>query len=199
MAFAIGPALTIETRRIETAPGLVFDASVAGPDDAPLVLMLHGFCVSRYFWHNQMPALAAAAYFAVAPNQRGYSVDARPDPTIFDNYRVDRLIGDALDIVAAAGHRERRFHLVGHDWGGSLAWLIADRYPERLASLTMLSRPHPASFARALAMPDGEQAHRSRHHKEFLDPGAGPRLLADDAKWLRTRLSNSGVPNAAID
>ena len=194
----MGPAPTIETRCIETAPGLVFDVSVAGLDDASLVLMLHGFCVSRYFWHNQMPALAEAGYFAVAPNQRGYSADARPDPTDFDNYQVDRLIGDALDIVAAVGHGERRFHLVGHDWGGSLAWLIADRWPERLASLTMLSRPHPTSFARALAMPDGEQAYRSRHHREFLDPAAGPRLLADDAAWVRTRLARNGVPEAAI-
>ncbi len=188
----------IEARHVETAPGLVFDVSVAGDATGPLVLMLHGFCVSRYFWHNQMPALAAAGYFAVAPNQRGYSVDARPDPEDFDNYRVDRLIDDALDIVTTTGHAERRFHLVGHDWGGSLAWLIADRWPERLASLTMLSRPHPASFARALAMPDGEQAHRARHHLQFLDPAAGPRLLADDAAWVRTRLARNGVPEAAI-
>src|SRR5947208_10594957 len=104
-------AAIIETRRIETAPGLLFDVSVAGAADAPLVLMLHGFCVSRHFWNNQLPALAEAGYFAVAPNQRGYSVDARPDPRDLDNYRVDRLIGDALDIVAATGHGGRRFHL----------------------------------------------------------------------------------------
>jgi pimeloyl-ACP methyl ester carboxylesterase len=109
----------IDTRRIETAPGLVFDVSVGGAEDAPLVLMLHGFCVSRHFWSNQIPALAAAGFFAVAPNQRGYSADARPDPTDFDSYRVDRLIGDALDIVAAAGHGDRRFHLVGHDWAAA--------------------------------------------------------------------------------
>jgi pimeloyl-ACP methyl ester carboxylesterase len=92
-----------------------------------------------------MPALAETRCLAVAPNQRGYSADARPDPGDFESYRVDRLTGDAVDIVAAAGHGERRFHLVGHDWGGCPAWLIADRYPERLASLTMLSLPHPAS------------------------------------------------------
>jgi pimeloyl-ACP methyl ester carboxylesterase len=56
----------IETRRIETAPGLVFDASVGGPEAGPLVLMLHGFCVSRYFWDNQIPALAAAGYFVAS-------------------------------------------------------------------------------------------------------------------------------------
>ena len=116
--------------------------------------------------------MAETRCLAVAPNQRGYSPGARPDPANFDNYRVDRLIGDALDIVAAAGHGEWRFHLVGHDWGGSLAWLIA-------------------SFARALAMPDGELAHRLRHHREFLDSGAGPRLLADNAAWVRTRLARN--------
>jgi pimeloyl-ACP methyl ester carboxylesterase len=191
-------APVIETRRIETAPGLVFDVSVAGADDAPLVLMLHGFCVSRHFWNNQLPALAQAGYFSVAPNQRGYAAGARPDPTDFDNYRIDRLIGDALDIVAAVGHGGRRFHLVGHDWGGSLSWLIADRYPERLASLTMLSRPHPASFARAMKE-DPEQPHRSRHHHELLDPGAGKRLLAENGKWVRDRLRRNGVLEAAID
>jgi pimeloyl-ACP methyl ester carboxylesterase len=75
----------IDARRMATAPGLVFDVSVGGAEDAPLVLMLHGFCVSRHFWSNQIPALAAAGYFAVAPNQRGYSADARPDPTDFDS------------------------------------------------------------------------------------------------------------------
>jgi pimeloyl-ACP methyl ester carboxylesterase len=188
----------IGTRRIETAPDLVFDVSVAGADDAPLVLLLHGFCVSRHFWNNQLPALAQAGYFAAAPNQRGYAAGARPDPQDFDNYRVDRLIGDALDIVKAVGHGERRFHLVGHDWGGSLSWLIADRWPERLASLTMLSRPHPASFARAMKE-DPEQPHRSRHHHELVDPGAGKRLLAENGKWVRDRLVRNGVPEAAID
>ena len=89
----------IEMREIETAPGLVFDCSVSGDASAPLVLMLHGFCVSRYFWDNQIPVLAAAGYFAVAPNQRGYAAGARPDPANFDNYRIDKLIGDAQDIV----------------------------------------------------------------------------------------------------
>ncbi|HUN51868.1 MAG TPA: alpha/beta fold hydrolase [Candidatus Sulfotelmatobacter sp.] len=187
-----------ETRLIETAPGLVFDVSIGGAGDAPLVLLLHGFSVSRFFWNAQVAALADAGYFALAPNQRGYAQGARPDPADLESYRVERLIGDALDLVAAAGHGERRFHLVGHDWGASLAWAIAYRQPERLGSLTILSRPHPLSFARALAMPDGEQARRSQHHQAFLQADAGPRLLADDAREIRTRLGNAGVPPAAI-
>jgi pimeloyl-ACP methyl ester carboxylesterase len=188
----------IETRNIETAPGMIFDVSVDGPEAGPPVLMLHGFCVSRHFWDNQIPALAQAGYFVLAPNQRGYAAGARPDPAVFDNYRIDKLIGDALDILGATGHGERRFHLVGHDWGGSLSWIIADRWPERVASLTMLSRPHPAAFARAMRT-DPEQPHRSRHHHELLDSGAGPRLLVENGKWVRDRLARNGVPAAAID
>jgi pimeloyl-ACP methyl ester carboxylesterase len=184
----------IEVRQIETAPNLVFDVLVGGPDDGPPVLMLHGFCVSRHFWKAQVDALDAAGYRAVAPNQRGYAVGARPNPVDLDAYFIDRLLCDALDIIAALGRGAPRFHLVGHDWGGSLFWDIAQRWPERVASLTMLSRPHPRSFTRALAMPDGEQAHRSRHHKAFLDAKAGPELLAVNAKWVRDRLTRAGVP-----
>jgi pimeloyl-ACP methyl ester carboxylesterase len=188
----------LDQRPVTTAPGLIFDVTVGGPDTAPLVLMLHGFGVSRHFWDNQVPALAAAGYFAAAPNQRGYAAAARPDPAEHANYQIDRLIGDALDIAAALGHADRRFHLVGQDWGGSLAWHIADRHPERLASLTMLSRPHPLAFNRAMTL-DPEQPKRSQHHKRFLDPAAGPDILANDVEWLRARLTRNGVPAAAIE
>ena len=123
----------------------------------------------------------------------------RPDPADHASYRVDRLIGDAFDVVAAVGHGDPRFHLVGHDWGASLAWQIADQHSERLASLTILSRPHPLAIARALELPDGEQRRRSGHHTTFLDAGAGPNILADNANWLRTRLTKNGVPPAAIE
>src|ERR1700761_2327317 len=188
----------IDTHQIETAPGLMFDCSVGGRASAPLVLMLHGFCVSRHFWDNQVPVLAAAGYFAVAPNQRGYAVGARPDPANLQDYEIEKLIADVLDFVKAVGHGDRKFHLVGHDWGGSLSWIIADRWPERLLSLTMLSRPHPTSFARAMKE-DPEQPNRSRHHHELLPLDAGPRLLAENGKWVRDRLARNGVPPAAID
>jgi len=188
----------IETRRVETTPGMVFDVSVGGAGDSPLVLMLHGFGVSRYSWNAQISGLAAAGFFAAAPNQRGYSAGARPDPADYANYKIDLLNSDALDIASALGHADRPFHLVGHDWGASLAWEIADRHPERLGSLTILSRPHPLSFTRALGS-DSDQARRSQHHSRFLDPAAGPDILADDVKWLRTRLSANGVPPAAIE
>lgn len=188
----------IADRLVGTAPDFVFDASVGGADDQPLVLLLHGFGVSRFFWSAQVSALGEAGFFAAAPNQRGYSAGARPDPTVHSNYRIDLLISDALDLVAALGHGERRFHLVGHDWGGSLAWAIADRHPERLGSLTILSRPHPQSFNRALVQDPG-QKERSGHHRWFLEPDAVPKILADDVRWLRARLTANGVPEKAIE
>jgi pimeloyl-ACP methyl ester carboxylesterase len=163
---------------ITIGPGLTFDALTDGPTDAPLVLLLHGFAESFHTRQSQIEALATAGYRAVAPSQRGYSPGARPDTRIFSNYESDKL--------------------VGHDWGGSIAWGIADRYPERLASLTILSRPHPVAFNKALMAPDGEQAKRSAHHRWFLESDAVPRLIAEDSRWLRERLKANGVPHNAI-
>jgi pimeloyl-ACP methyl ester carboxylesterase len=185
--------------QITTAPHLIFDALAAGEAGAPLVLLLHGFAESMHCWRAQIAALADMGYRALAPSQRGYSPLARPDPQDFPSYHIDRLMDDAMAIVAAQGYDKQRFHLAGHDWGGSIAWALADRYPERIASLTILSRPHPNAFNRALAMADGEQARRSKHHKAFLEPDAADVVLADDAKWLRDRLKANGMPQAAIE
>jgi len=185
--------------KITIAPGLTFDTLTAGERGVPLVLLLHGFAESMHCWDAQLAALADNNYRAMAPSQRGYSPGARPDLAVSANYHIDRLMDDAMAIVAASGHGEARFHLVGHDWGGSIAWSLADRYPQRLASLTVLSRPHPNAFNRALQMPDGEQARRSKHHKAFLEPDAANVVLADDAKWLRERLTANGVPADAIE
>lgn len=187
-----------DLQRIATGSSLVFDCWIEGPADGPLVLMLHGFPQSRHTWRHQLPALAAAGFRAVAPDQRGYSPGARPDPAVLDNYHYDRLIGDVLDLAAARGCESGRFHLVGHDWGGQVAWGVADRHPDRLASLTILSRPHPASFVRALHAPDSDQKHRSRHHRAFLDPATAQLLLEEDARRLRRNLREAGVPEEAV-
>ena len=187
------------SEQITIAPHLTFDTIAAGTPGAPLVLLLHGFAESMHCWRAQVAALGDMGYRAVAPSQRGYSPGARPDPREFSHYLIDRLMDDAMAIVAASGYGDARFHLVGHDWGGSIAWGLADRHHERLASLTILSRPHPNAFNRALQMTDAEQAQRSRHHKAFLEPDAADVVLADNAKWLRDRLAANGVPAAAIE
>ncbi len=136
-------------------------------------------------WDAQVEMLGDAGYRAIAPSQRGYSPAARPDVADVSNYQIDRLMDDAMAIVAASGYGAARFHLAGHDWGGSIAWALADRHPERIASLTILSRPHPNAFNRALQAPDGDQAHRSRHHRAFLE--TAPRTSCSPTTQMAAR------------
>ena len=121
--------------RVTVAPHLIFDAQVAGEKDAPLVLMLHGFAESMHCWRAQAAALSDMGYRTIAPSQRGYSPGARPDTTDHPSYHIDRLMDDAMAIVAGSGYADRRFHLAGHDWGGSIAWALADKYPHLIGRL----------------------------------------------------------------
>jgi pimeloyl-ACP methyl ester carboxylesterase len=91
-----------------------------------------------------------------------------------------------------------RFHLVGHDWGGQVAWSIAGAAPERIASLTVLSRPHPAAFAAALKA-DPDQPKRSGHHRGLLEPGTAERLRADDFASFRAMFARQNVPAEAAE
>lgn len=176
------------------AQGHRFDTDVAGPEEGEVVLLLHGFPQTRYTWREEIRVLADAGYRACAPNQRGYSPGARPED--IESYRVETLTSDALAIVDTLGCE--RFHLVGHDWGGQLAWITASLHPERVRSLSVLSRPHPRAFLRAVAE-DPEQPKRSRHHQSFLRPEATAELLADDCARLRLALTKQGVPESAAN
>jgi pimeloyl-ACP methyl ester carboxylesterase len=170
--------------------GLRFTTDLAGPEDGPPVLLLHGFPQSRHAWTHQIDALSQAGFRCVAPDQRGYSAGARP-PGI-DAYGVPNLVGDALGLMDSLGFE--RFHLVGHDWGGQLAWLIAAVYaPERVMSLAVLSRPHPAAFAQALES-DSQQGRRSAHHAAFQDAGAAVEIRANDMARFRKAFALQGVP-----
>src|SRR5512135_1443869 len=102
----------VETIGFTAQTGLTFTADVAGPPDGPLVLLLHGFPESRHSWREALPVLAASGYRCVAPDQRGYSAGARPDPADLSNYSFDKLVNDAIELAAAAGHQGKRFHLV---------------------------------------------------------------------------------------
>jgi pimeloyl-ACP methyl ester carboxylesterase len=180
---------------IETPEGR-FTAEVAGTAGAPLVLLLHGFPQSRHSWRHQVPALGAAGFRAVAPDQRGYSAGVRPDPATLAAYGINRLAADVLDLADACG--AATFHLVGHDWGGQIAWFVAAHHPARVKSLAVLSRPHPAAFRRAFKEDADGQRHRSRHHRAFHDPNTAATLLEDGARRLRTTLASARVPESSI-
>jgi pimeloyl-ACP methyl ester carboxylesterase len=172
---------------------LVFEARADGPADGELVLLLHGFPQTSFSWRNQLVALAAAGYRAVAPDQRGYSTGARPADV--GEYRVERLVGDVLGFADALG--VERFHLVGHDWGGAVAWQVAGRHPERLLTLTSLSTPHPAAFRRSIQ--DGEQRDKSSYMLFFRSPEAEPFFLDNEAAGLRALYTASGLADDAVE
>lgn len=179
----------VTTTEIATAQGR-FTADVAGPDGGPLVLLLHGFPQTRHTWRDVVPDLAAAGHWAVAVDQRGYSPGVRPDGV--EAYATTRLVADVLDIATALG--AERFHLIGHDWGGQVAWLTAAQHADRVSGLTVLSRPHPAAFARSFAL-DPDQATRSQHHRN-MGREMTDRWHADDSALLRRVLAQAGVPDA---
>lgn len=166
----------------------VFNARVAGPMGGDLVLLLHGFPETSYEWKSQLLALAEAGYRAVAPDQRGYSPGARP--TDVDSYNIIALIGDAVGIADALDYE--RFHLVGHDWGGAVAWGLAGIYPDRVQTLTALSTPHPAAFSSALADTESCQYMASAY---FEDLGKPDSSLADVAG---IGIGFDGVPEDAV-
>ena len=160
----------------------------------PLVVMIHGFPDFWYSWRHQMAALADR-YQVVAIDQRGYNLSDKPKGV--ESYDMALLVGDVAAVVRHLGRD--RATIVGHDWGGIVAWHVAINYPERLRSLTAVSVPHPAAFADALNDESTDQRQRSSYVDIFRKVGEGEnRFIADDAAGLRRLYGSNGAsPDAA--
>jgi pimeloyl-ACP methyl ester carboxylesterase len=175
--------------RLELAVGeLAFEARADGPEDGELVLLLHGFPQTSFSWRYQLPVLAGAGYRAVAPDQRGYSPRARPAD--LTSYRAERYVEDVIGLGDALG--ADRFHLVGHDFGGFVAWDVASLHPERLSTLSVVSTPHPAPMAKSI-LEGGEQRERSSYMLFFRSPEAEAFFLDNDAAGLRSLYEATGL------
>lgn len=118
----------------------------AGPEDGPLVLLLHGFPECWVTWKHQLPALAAAGFHVVAPDLRGYGRSDRPEGIA--EYRVEKLAADIGALIDALGSPSA--DVVGHDWGGLVGYHFAMWYPDKLRKLVVLNIPHPQRMARGL-------------------------------------------------
>ncbi|GAA2632156.1 alpha/beta fold hydrolase [Actinomadura fulvescens] len=141
---------SLEGQRITSfeRDGLIFDVADQGPLDRDVVVLLHGFPQTSRSWSLLAPMLHASGYRTLAPDQRGYSPRARPRGRFA--YRLSELAEDVLALIEAAGLGGRKVHVVGHDWGATVAWTLAATRPDVVATVTALSVPHPAAFMRAL-------------------------------------------------
>ena len=134
--------------------GLRLHAAAAGPQDGPLVILLHGWPEFWFSWRKQIPALAGAGYRVVAPDQRGYNLSDKIGP-----YDIFTLAQDTANLIAACG-REQAF-VAGHDWGAAVAWSTAILHPERVKKLAIFNVPHPALMLGGLRTAGLRQALKS--------------------------------------
>ncbi|SEO67347.1 Pimeloyl-ACP methyl ester carboxylesterase [Halogranum amylolyticum] len=117
-----------------------------GPEDGPLVVLLHGFPEFWYGWHDLLRPLSNAGYRVVVPDQRGYNLSDKPDGV--DAYHLDELAADVVGLVDALGAESA--YLVGHDWGAAVAWWVALHHPDRVEKLCVVNVPHPHVFDRTM-------------------------------------------------
>jgi pimeloyl-ACP methyl ester carboxylesterase len=173
--------------------GLTFDVLDSGPADGEPVVLLHGFPQDRTAWDRVAPALHRHGLRTLAPDQRGYSPMARPRGR--GAYRLRETTADVLALLDAAGLRSA--HVVGHDWGGIVAWALGAWHPDRVRTLTALSVPHPAAMAKAVMTSD--QGLRSYYMALFQLPLLPERLLlAGAGAALRRMLHHGGLRDEAV-
>ena len=173
-----------------------FRARVAGSDnaDGEGVILLHGFPETSIMWEPLLEALRRDGYHAIAFDQRGYSPGARP---LMENaYTKGKLANDVLAIADAAGFD--KFHVIGHDFGGAIAWTVADRHRERVLSLTSLSMPHPLALADALVNP-GPQWPASSYVLFYRLPALPEFIMGFDRAALLSRWKWQNHPKNQVD
>ena len=164
--------------RIHYVEQLPTDSEEGGgddPHDAPLAVLLHGFPEFWWSWRLQIAALAADGYHVVAPDLRGYNLSDKPEAV--EDYDVDLVVEDVRRLIADRGHE--RAVIVGHDWGGAVAWQFAMTHPEAVERLIVLNAPHPARMAEAFSgRPNLRQLGRSWYVFVFQIPRLPERWLA---------------------
>jgi pimeloyl-ACP methyl ester carboxylesterase len=184
--------------------------------EGPLVLLLHGFPEHWLAWRKQLPALATAGFRAVAPDLRGYNLSEKPRGV--SRYRVEELAGDVANLVRHLGYE--RTHLVGHDWGGAIAWCVPALHPGLVGRLAILNAPHPVLMKRKLAtlaqarrssyifffqLPWLPERSLTRHRAGFLkmmlrrDPATPGAFSPEEIEAYREAFLRPGAATAAIN
>ena len=156
--------MSVETRRIALSTGISLNVATAGDPSAEPILFLHGFPESHRTWRHQLRDLAEDHY-VIAPDQRGFA--ASDKPTEVEAYAADRIVEDVMALADALG--VKHFTLVGHDWGGAIAWLAALQHPFRVKRLVIVNAPHPLVFQKSLIEDEAQRA-ASQYINVFRSP-----------------------------
>jgi pimeloyl-ACP methyl ester carboxylesterase len=169
------------------ANGIDLDVRSMGDAAAPLLLFLHGFPEHADSWAEVMPQFADL-YHAVAPNQRGYAGSSKPEGVA--TYAIKHLVRDMLALAEQLSPA-RPFNVVGHDWGGAVAYALAIAAPRRVAKLAVINGVHPGPFQRALVEDAAQQAASSYMHELRADD-AERQLSADAYAGLMRKMARFG-------
>ena len=150
--------------RLPLTTGITMNVALTGPEDAPAVILLHGFPESHRTWRDLAPLLSDKLRL-VMPDQRGFGDSDRPQEV--DAYQTETLLADLFALADALGIE--RFALVGHDWGGAIAWAAAIKGDPRVERLAIVNSPHPLIFQKSLIEDEAQRA-ASQYMRAFRDP-----------------------------
>jgi pimeloyl-ACP methyl ester carboxylesterase len=181
-----------EFHKVALSTGVTLNVALAGPGDAPPVILLHGFPESHRTWREIAPMLSGR-FRLIMPDQRGYAGSDRPQAV--DEYKTDKLVDDLFALAGALGVKS--FALVGHDWGGAVAWAAARRNDPRLQRLAIVNSPHPAIFQKSL-IEDSAQRAASQYFNAFRAPGFEKLVTAKGFDWFFNRTFSGHVDLAMI-
>ena len=176
---------------VETT-GIRLHVAAAGPEEGELVVLLHGFPEFSYGFHHQMEELAASGYRVVAPDQRGYNLSDKPER--IEDYTIDQLRDDIVGLIEAFG--ETSAFIVGHDWGGAVAWHLAASKPVYVKKLIAINIPHPAAMPRVM-MKNPVQWVKSSYMAFFQLPEVPEKLMAaNDFESMKQAMKGTARPSA---
>ncbi len=186
--------LPVEVAR-RTVGGVPLHVIEAGPPGGALTVLLHGFPEFWWGWRRQIKPLAQAGLRVIVPDQRGYGSSGKPEGAAA--YGLDRLAADVIGLADA--HGRERVRLVGHDWGGLVAWWTATRHPDRVERLVAINAPHP-SVAGAYMRRHPSQMVKSSYIGLFQVPRLPEALLrAGGYRRLRRALRETSRPGTFPD
>jgi pimeloyl-ACP methyl ester carboxylesterase len=181
-----------EFRRVKLSTGVTLNVALDGPADASPVILLHGFPESHRTWRAIAPLLNGR-FRLVIPDQRGFAGSDRPQEV--EAYKTDKLVADLFALADALSTSD--FALVGHDWGGAVAWAAAMRGEPRLTRLAIINSPHPILFQKSL-IEDPDQRSASQYITAFRAPGFEKLVEAQGFDWFFERTFSGHVGLALI-